>query len=333
MNLGEAKTKALMIMDEYSTNGLLTPTAENVDFTVRMNQSADMAQKEIATVKKINAVYTITRNAIANQILNGFDMLQHLDTDLSDDSATGSKSYYFEVDGQCTVTIEEEIATVWTVLETITVPNTVLSFTDYRGLITASSVDNDIRIKFSGSYTYNIRNRALYAYTFPTDDDVPEYKPFVKYPMPANFLELKKVILETDTYQINERSSFGTDIARFRMIGITQRYQQMKDYRWEGKKTFVIRYDYTGSIDIEYYKNPATIPAAPIDDADSYDSTEFEVDAETQEWIPYYMAAEAYLKEDAQASVMIMNKYLTKISNALPNDNENEPQVPNKMGW
>jgi len=55
MTLGQAKTKARKLMDEYSLNGLPVPeTSKSVaDYTLKMNDLFDAAQKEAAQVKFI----------------------------------------------------------------------------------------------------------------------------------------------------------------------------------------------------------------------------------------------------------------------------------------
>lgn len=307
MKLGEAKTKAIKYINEYSNNGNLISTTTNADYLLRMNDLANAAQMEIATVRKIQASFSISQNPIINQLglLQGFDEIQHLGSDNTTTVAVGSKSYYFEVDRQCTVYIEEQINNVWTILSTITVPSTVTTFASYKGLITPSSALNNVRIRFSGAYPYNIRNRALYAYTFPTANDVPDYRPFVKYDMPADFMELKKVTQETDPRQ----------------------YTSLKDYRWEGIRTFVVNYYQTGSFRIEYYKYPTVI------DSTTDDNTSFEVDLVAQEAIPYYIGAHVMIGENPGISTLLLNLYQSKLGNMSNIDSTNMPLTKNAMGW
>jgi hypothetical protein len=276
-------------MKEYSNNGNLISSAQNADYNLTFNNAADTAQKKIATIKPILAIYSFSQNSIRNQLglQQGFDIVQFLDTDYVLTEATGSKSYYFEVDRQCTVYIEERVGGTWTILNTINVPSTVVSFTPFKGFITPSSVSNQVRIRFSGSFPYNIRNRFLCQYTFPADNDVPDYTPYVKYAMPSNFMKLKSIIHKTDP----------------------RVYEHMSDYYWEGKRTLVVNYYHTGSFDIEYHKYPATIDSATLD---TYD---FEVDIEACEAIPYFMGAMALIDENPTISTTLMNLYQTELGN------------------
>ncbi|KJS84987.1 MAG: hypothetical protein JM58_09465 [Peptococcaceae bacterium BICA1-8] len=308
MNFGTAKTKALKLMAEYSVNGVVISSTDGnqLDYTLRFADFADDAQKEISKIRRINAVKQFSRNPIPNQLgVNiGFDILQYLGTDNTTTTATGSKAYYFEVDGVATIYVEEETSTgVWSVLTTISHTTPKGEFTVYKGLITASDVTNNIRVRFSGSYPYNIRNRALYAYTFPTTDDIPDYIPYVRYTMPTDFIMLKKVVHRTDPRQ----------------------YRNLGDFQWEGKKTFVVNYDFTGSFDVYYYKQPTTIAS------DATDSVEFEIDEEAQDPIPYYMASFAIREENEGAANTLFAIYQNKLSNLPTSVAEGSHMVENSL--
>ena len=280
-------------MAEYSVDGVPIPDGENADYLNRMNRFADTAQKELSQVKKIHAVFNISHNPIKPQqgLLQGFDLKQYLPgTDLID-IYPGSRAYYFEVDNVADIYIEENVNGVWTTLKTIN--NTVKGqFTAYKGLINASNTTNQVRLRFSGNYVYNIRNKALYAYPFPTDADVMDYRPYVKYDMPSDFMELKKVIQQTDP----------------------RMYKEMIAYYWEGKRTFVLNYYDTGSFDIHYYRYPTSI------DAITPDTYEFEIDTEAQEAIPFFIAGHCLMDENANLAIQLLNEYQTKLSRLYMSD-------------
>jgi hypothetical protein len=307
MTLGLAKTKALQYMREHSTNGNLNSAAQNADYTLTFNNAADAAQKKVATIKKIISTYSFSRNPIINQLglLQGFDIVQHLDTDNVLSVAVGSRAYYFEVDRQCSVYIEEQVGGVWTILSTIVVPSTVTSFTAYKGLITPSSVLNQVRIRFGGLYPYNIRNRYLCQYTFPTVNDIPDYLPYVKYTMPTNFMKLKGIVHRTDP----------------------RVYEHMSDYYWEGKRTLIVNYYYTGSFDIEYFQYPADITSSTQDDY------VFELDIDACEAIPYFMGAMALIEENPSISTILLNLYQAELGNLDQLDTGVSTLVLNLNPW
>lgn len=305
MNLGQAKEKAIKLINEYSNNANIISASDpnRQDYTLRMNDSANDAQNEIATVKRIPAVHSISQAEIPNQLprLTSFDLKQHFATDITY-IATGSKAYYFEVDKPATVVIEEQIAGVWTEIETLTITG-ITSFTTYSGLISPSSATNLVRLRFSGSYPYNIRNVALYFYTFASASDVPAYRPWVKYDLPTNFYMLNKIVNQTDPRQ----------------------YVNLQDYKFEDRRTFLFNYFMTGSFDIHYYKYPTTITTAT---ADSY---EFEVDQEAQEAIPYKMGALAVMDENDTVSKTLLALYQGKLINLTLGRVSDVQQVQNTL--
>lgn len=65
MNLGQAKTTALQLIREYSSDGILTGESENADYLISAYKFADTAQKELAKLKKIYAVMQVTQVASA----------------------------------------------------------------------------------------------------------------------------------------------------------------------------------------------------------------------------------------------------------------------------
>jgi hypothetical protein len=304
MNLGEAKQKALSLMAEYSVDGVLTPDGDNADYLNRMNRFADISQKEIAQVKKIHSKFSISQNPIKSQIglLKGFEIQQRLDKDIVYEFYK-TKSYYFEVDNVATIYIEENVSGVWTVLQTIN--NTAKrQFTSHKGLISASNPNNQIRLRFSGTYPYNIRHIAMYEYSFPTVEDVPDYIPYVKYQVPSDFMELQKVIQTTETRQ----------------------YREMIDYYWEGKRTFVVNYYYNGQFDIHYYRYPTPITK------DTPDDYEFEVDVEGQEAIPFFLAARAIMDENQTLAIQLLNEYQVKISRLFTSDEFGTTSITQNYG-
>lgn len=304
MNLGEAKERALSLMAEYSVDGVVVSDGENADYLIRMNRFADVAQKEIAQVKKIHASYSISQNPVRSQLglLQGFEVIQHTNEDIIDEYP-GTKSYYFEVDNVATIYIEENVNGTWTNLKTIN-NTTKGQYTTYKGNLTLSNSSNHVRIRYSGTYVYNIRNRAMYEYAFPTDSDVPDYRPWVKYQVPADFMELQKVMQTFDVRQ----------------------YKEMIDYYWENKRTFVTNYYYSGSFDIFYYRYPTTI------DSTTSDSYEFEVDVEAQEAIPFFMAAHAIIDENQVLGIQLLNEYETKLSRLFTPDDFGQTVITSNYG-
>ena len=239
LTLKEAKSKSMALIAAVSNGGIKITDAENADYLLRAIPFFDQAQKQIAQYSKIHAVKHISRYPETNLLGDNqtWDMIRHANADLSNTICVGGQAYYFEVDNPATIYIEEEVSGVWTVRDTITVPESVTSFTAYKGVISLDSVLNSVRMRFSGSYPYSIRNRAFYANLYASASKVPDYTPYVTYTMPSDFFEIDKVINTTDN----------------------QIYNDTLDYRRVGRREIVFSYDTKGEIDAHYFKYPVNL--------------------------------------------------------------------------
>lgn len=303
MTLLEIKNLALKLINSYSADGTTLPVADNADFQLAIVDFVNVAYYKAIEYDKIPAVYSFTQNPIPNLLekFTAFNVTQHLATDLTYEVA-GAKAYYFEVDGQGTVYVEENIAGVWTTLATITVPGTVTSFTAYSGLITAGSSTNSIRLRFSGSYPYNIKNRALYGYTFPSAGSVPQFKPYMKYALPVDYISLNKIVRNAD-----------------------DRLHQNVSAYWVEGNCFVLNYFDLGSYDIHYYKRPDPLVA----DADIP-----EIRAENHRYLAYQSAGEWLMANGRQTDGIVrMNQFDAFMRELTPNKEEASSSVQNVMGW
>jgi hypothetical protein len=171
---GDCKALFLRLLDEATKKGVAIPVTKNADYTDKCNYFLHDAQVYVAQQVKIASVYNVTQNPIPNQLGegSGFEMRQYLPSTPIVLTATGTKSYYIEMDNVGTCTIAVNGGTVRLISNT-----TKKAFTAYKGNTGATDTDT-VTITFSGSYPYNIRNTAMFAYAFPESTDVPNYTPF-----------------------------------------------------------------------------------------------------------------------------------------------------------
>ena len=230
---GDCLATFLRYLDEGTKKGVALPMTKNADYRDKFSYFLNDAQIYISSFIKIPAMFTITQNPIPNLLglLQGFDMKQYLPSTPIVLTAKGTKSYYFEIDNMGTI----EIAINGVVSDTIT---NILKrqFTAYKGN-TGANTNDTVTITFNGLYPYNIRNTALYAYSFPTDEDVPEYTPFTTYPMPDNFMEFDSIIMKSDP----------------------RIYQSYIAFKWDKTRKVILNYYDKGSFDIHYFAYPTTI--------------------------------------------------------------------------
>jgi hypothetical protein len=306
MNLGKLKEKVLKLIAEYSNNSVLIAEAKNGDYIKRMVDIANDGLTEIVTTaKRKSKTIKISQNPInpIGGLASGFDVVQFSGTDISNNVGMNATAYYFEVDNTATIYIEEEYPTgVWTALQTIN--NTVKgAYTAYKGLISGTTGRNK-RLRFSGQYTYNIKNVGLFNKPFETVADIPDYVPYKIYEMPSDFYMLKDIKVES-----------------LRNITPTQ------DYYNEAQKTLRLNYYFSNQFDINYYAYPELIPDAATD------TYEIDIDTLGANVLAYYVASIVKNDEDVTMSTVFANMYETKLARLSNQDLYSSSQIINLSGW
>lgn len=314
MNLLTAKNKASKLIDNYSRSGVvLDPNSpKQKDYTLKMNDYFDMAQKEVATIKKILKTKKFSHVMPANKLsapLYQFDIVQNTGSDQIYQVTGTANAYCFMVDDLCTVEIEEETSEgVWTSLVTINNPiGNAGMFTEYKGRITPSNASNDIRIRFiGGANMYNHRNRALWSEKFSSDSRVPSYQRYVLYTI-SDLYQLNKVILKGQ-------------------VTNSQPYENTSDFYWEKKNIIAIGWYNVGEYSVEYFAYPTDITDLTLD------TYEFEIDIDAQETLPYYVAYQILMSDaDKSVSDRLLSLYQTKLANLNPKVTSGTNMVENTM--
>lgn len=289
MTYGEVKKRALQLLDQYSSGGVLTSESDSnsKDYILRFPQLCDAAQMEIATaVQPLRSRLALSLGTIPNllALLGGAEgVAQHLDVDLVDAVAMGARSWYFEADGAGITYIEEETATgVWTVLASVTTTGGA-GFVAYRGLISPADPEHNVRLRHAGSYPYRVRNRALYGYTFATDADVPVFGPDVELTLPEGFWRMDKLLRD------------GTPV----------------DYQPRGCNVISVAREQACDLDVHYFRYPTAIPVDENNAAAN--SYVFEVSEEAAAAIPHYLASKCL--SNAQSAANELAEYQSKLAN------------------
>lgn len=306
MNLGQLKTKVLKLIAEYSNNSVPISKQKNADYLNRVIEIANDGMTEIVTTaKRKSKTIKIAQNPInpVGGLGSGFEIITFNGTDITNNVGMNATAYYFEVDNTSTIYIEEEYPSgIWNVLQTIN--NTVKgAYTAYKGLITGTSGRNR-RIRFSGQYIYNIKNRALFNVPFETVADVPDYIPYKLYELPNDFYMLKDIKIES-----------------LRNITATQ------DFYNEAQKTLRLNYYFSNQIDINYYAYPEQIPDTATD------SYELDIDVLGFNALAYYVAGIAKNDEDISMSTMFQNMYETKLARLANQDLYSSSEIISVNNW
>ena len=279
----DVQNYVLGILDEATKKGVAIAPSKNADYRSKLTLFLDTAQKYIANIIKIPAVFTVTQNSIPTMegMFQGFDIEQVLPDKPKVYTFIGCKSMYFEVDNVCTVVIKVNGVVTQTISNTLK-----RVFTPYKVLTGALSTAS-VEITFSSLYPFNKRNSGFYAYAFPTQADVPEYMPYVSLDMPADFLEFDSVIIKSDP----------------------RIYASYIAHKWENNKKIILNYYDQGSFDIHYYKYPATIAS------DAADSTVLDIEDKAFEVVALQCAIMATAADNPSLSSWIRSIYVEKIQN------------------
>lgn len=302
MILSEIRDLAYKLANSYSADGQILLASDVADYKLALNDFLNTAYFKSLQYDPVEAVFSITQNTIPNllNVYDSFNLKQHLSDDVIV-SATGVKSYYFEVDHPCSVFLEESIGGVWINLATVVVTG-ITSFTAYSGLVTPSNIANTVQMRFSGSYPYNIRRTALYGYTFASVTDVPKFMPYVSYPLPSDYIRLNKLVQNSDD----------------------RMHQTMIDYSIE-KRNLLINYFYSGSFDAFYFKRPNPLVL---------DTDVPETQIQNHNYLAYFAAGSWLFSTGQQANgIVLLNQFDGFMREITPTIDEVNSSIVNANNW
>lgn len=269
------------LISKRSPNGTID-AGKTATYKARSPGILTLWQNIISRTGDLYNTLEISNSPIPNMfgLMIGFDIKEHGATspltDLIFETPGMAKSYYFEVDGPGTVYVED-FTIGWNVLATITVPDTVTSFTPYKGVVIPTSGATKSRLRFSGSYYYRTVNRALFAIPFQPSR-VPDFKPWVKHSMPSDFKSVDQIIEEYPDRQ----------------------YSKQVGTKWEGRRDLYINYYYVGKVRIVYKPVPITISDL---------SQTLQVDEISSMSGAYFLAAHLLLIEDPASASFFNGMY------------------------
>lgn len=254
---------ARALLDSYTEDGSVIPAGELLDFTASCIRFADMGQKELYKVGRFEKTIELSHYPVKNELglMTNFEIVEftgEVQYYPNENGLEDIKSYYVEADRTHTVTVQELEGGTWQDL--IVNSGIKADMTAYKGNITVSTIGNKIRLKMSGGSYYRHRNRALFAYAFEDDTDVPEYSAWVLQTLPSDFKALDMVVKEFPHRQ----------------------YDQSASYKFEKPNRLYFNYYFQGMIRIIYKPIPITI---------TLETQTLEVDDIVAKALSYYVAS------------------------------------------
>ena len=203
ITFGNVRTATLALLDEYNTSGAVSTTA---DVTVKIRDFNNKGMQDLAaTTAKIHGEQFIPHAPVCNTVQYDTSTIKTFLPGGADitTSLLNAQACFFEITGPATVVIEEAVAgsTTYTALETITVASSVTTFTECRRLIAPTLATNTVRLRFTGSYVFYVRNYILYPYAWATEAAVQQHRPFFEYSLASDYMSLDNVKVKKDTRQ------------------------------------------------------------------------------------------------------------------------------------
>lgn len=123
---------------------------------------------------------------------------------------------------------------------------------------------------------------------------------YLKYTMPEDFLDFDKIVVyEGDSYR------------------------ELKDYKTEGEKEFLIPASCTGTVQVQYFRYPAQT------DPDAQDSTTLDIAKKAELLLPLKLAVDATAgsEDTAQVSAYLDGKFSNFLANLLGSQRFPTPQI------
>lgn len=222
------------LIDERLDSGVISES-DTRSYAVKTPGILTLLQSELIKQGDIFKTHEISNYPVANLLgyISNFDIRPYEGKELIFEAKEPAKAYYFEVDNDATVYIEDFNGT-WNTLATINAVPTASGFTAYKGVVTPSNGATKSRIRFAGNNYYRTLNRALFGVSFA---EVPDYRPWVKKTMPDDFKSVNEIVEEYPDRQ----------------------YRQDANYKWEGRRNLYINYYFVGRVRIVYRPVPAVI--------------------------------------------------------------------------
>jgi hypothetical protein len=192
-------------------------------------------------------------------------------------SSTIALAYYFNVDADAVITIEELNGT-WNTLITIQAIG-ITDVTEYKGVLVPSPTSTQTRIRFNGSSVYNYSNVALFSEPFASSQ-VPVYNEWIEVIMPSDFESMSQIIKSSPI----------------------QPYQKYSDFKFQETNEFYMSWYFEGTTKILY--TPSSAPIVSMTDVLNID------DITAYTTLTYYLATHLLLLEDAATSSYFNQMYM-----------------------
>jgi len=296
--LNDVRNMTYKLLDEYST----VTASVDANITNRIDECINVYYMQLSEKDKTSALTKISQFPVENMLGETFSHDSHTTTAVKFTQAS-AYTYYFEVDGDCSVDILEGSNTnTMTTLSTLTITS-VSTFTRYRDFMTGTTSSDYYQLYFYGDGVYNIRNVAFYPYTFGNNTaSIPDFKPHMEYALSSDYMDTKNV-----TYRYNKD------------------YGVFTDYRIENGYLLIPR-GYSAEFYHNYWKQVTAVATA---------TNTFDLKDKTCLIIPYGVAGDILIGNgfNVQAGMTLKNTYESMKERIDTSNEQGRHTLFNIKGW
>jgi len=294
--------RACALVDSVVDDTGEVDTSTTADYKGRTLSLIDMCQKELGDVSDLFKIYEISCSSVpsmfgrsSNTNVRQFEVYEDLEYECINGVRGEVKAYYFEADsGDGTAYIEDYNGS-WNTLATITLDDTTAGFKAYSGSVTGTTGATKSRVRFSGSYHYNVVNVALFDIAFESGK-IPVYRAWQPTTLPSDLYKIDDVKVEyaPDIYTNNPA------------------YQIERE---DNGQTLYIDYNFEGILKVQY-RPFTTVPTAFTDI--------IEVDDLTAQCICYYLAMNFVATEQ---NTDLRNQFRSQYENLKLQNKKDQPMT------
>ena len=265
---------AMDLMDKRNNVGLIDAT-KTARYLARTPAILTIGQNILTRDGNVYSFYEFNHRKYVNLLGDRLSIIdEHLSTDKTYTTDKVAHSYYFDIDCDSTIVIEELDGT-WNVLLTIPIIG-IIKTTAYYGTLVSSPTATQTRITFGGNTYYQILKVALFAEPF-LPSQVPIYREWIEYVMPDDFESINQIVTSSPV----------------------QPYQKDSMFKFQGTNRLFVSWEFEGTEKIVY--TPVSIPITLMTQKMQMDDTT------CMTTLTYYLASQLVLLEDA-ASASFFNQ-------------------------
>jgi len=303
--INDISNRAMAIADEYTKNNAITPLSDLQDYRLKIPHLLKQCVNENVEIAKFFQTHTFTVKRFKNILNTDYTEYEFTGIDKIF-QFSGGKSYYFEVNDECSVFIEEHIGGGWVALETHQLPENNNGYTVFKGIINRSTT-GDVRIRFSGRYYYRFKNVCVYDEEFRVDK-IPPYAKYYPIELPDEVIEVEGIINISNNNYASESL-----------------------YRLEKQRILHCDPSFEGTYRINYKALPL-LPTETIIDQEVAFETVFNVDDQFLNAAVYFIVGILFADENEQIAGWSLGKYDEERARLKSEGIEFSSQIDDSMG-